>query len=1066
MLSGAPEPPLHHPHMSPSGLPMSSPYAPGLRSSPPNPNRGASKAVVRAACLSCRTAKRRCDGGQPVCGPCSSRGVTADSGGCTYVASKRGGPRFKGCTGEEAKKIKADKERRKLDQARKLSVGSVSGHHDFAEGHHLYSHASSGQADRSSVGSGRSTSLDEDTHMFHDFAVVNESLPTMQHRDRRMDPPSQSGSSPSSHAAAATSSWSGTSRPVVRMEASTVPSSISTPIHPNTRPSQPLSPYHVAYTQDVVDPVAISRANHTSEDGERNALSSANLEIWQKMQDVNGDGGAKMPERASLLEAIGLNDFYTRLEGLPKAGRVSDEDEEPVKVLPWDDSESNMLLDAADSEQQARYLLTSFFDKVYASAPVLLAPENLSSLAFWFSGKGPCALYAAIGALVTLRLPEHEAHRTLRGGYQNSPNGGEGAGMTRAEIAAHHARTSEFLLRRFSQQQAAAAAASFGLDPNALSSGCDPNESGRSLCQGPSDPELLRIEAAAAHTLLAHYHYGSGGHAAQRVAHDHALEAWNSLQGIRIDLQEGVPPKDPLTTSHFSWEQKQEWAKRVYWTSFAAASVTATTGGFKPISFTCNAVTALKLRPALETDVGAWGVFIRGAQHVARGYTALYDFEVLKGRTDLDQEEATREKARIFSEFSKLDRDMTAFSTYDPAWRSPTEGSTSQSASEQGLGFALRTAGKLMTAGATIIIHRGQAYANAHIFMDPQCGLPQAARLSPAEQERQAQLALSSAGTSQQNSRRPSVPYAGSTDVSMDMQISRPASPGENYLPPARLWHRSGSISLPPAGSGSPNEQITFCKPNSLDPHVAVLDANFIHDPIHSNGLDGNHHEAPTTTAMAAFQHFQAQQTAAAAQRDSGPNGGTSRSRFGGGASHARSTSDAASGPRGSSGSFTPGSGVTGNERYKYGPFEPEYSAEKCKWAADSMLESVPALLHGSPASDGLAHNVLGNTLQEAPSLPPWAACSYVLAGYALLMQCLIVQASRAWRHGDSNAADHPEALANGGAGDEMDEELARLRDQVMAIHDLLDRFALTFDIAKEYRKEVAVLLEVNKRLK
>lgn len=67
--------------------------------------------VVRAACLNCRSAKRRCDGVAPVCGPCQSRGIEA--GGCEFVSSKRGGPRYKGVKGSEAAKVKADKDKAK-----------------------------------------------------------------------------------------------------------------------------------------------------------------------------------------------------------------------------------------------------------------------------------------------------------------------------------------------------------------------------------------------------------------------------------------------------------------------------------------------------------------------------------------------------------------------------------------------------------------------------------------------------------------------------------------------------------------------------------------------------------------------------------------------------------------------------------------------------------------------------------------------------------------------------------------------------------------------------------------
>lgn len=153
----------------------------------------------------------------------------------------------------------------------------------------------------------------------------------------------------------------------------------------------------------------------------RSALSAANLEIWQKHQDSQsmddldldiGNLNAYDADGGMMPHDLSFDDFYARLESLPKAGQVGSGGTEFVDLTTWDTT-NNDILDAADSEQQARFLLTYFFDKVYSSAPVLLGAENMSSLAFWFSGKGPCALYAAIAALVTLRLPEHEAYRTL-----------------------------------------------------------------------------------------------------------------------------------------------------------------------------------------------------------------------------------------------------------------------------------------------------------------------------------------------------------------------------------------------------------------------------------------------------------------------------------------------------------------------------------------------------------------------------------------------------------------------------------------------------------------------------
>lgn len=1129
------------------------------------------KPVVRAACLSCRTAKRRCDGAQPVCGPCASRGVTAESAACVFVASKRGGPRFKGCTGEEAKRIKAEKEQKKLERAAGTgppsssasssrhdpSLSSMSPHYPasaLASQTHYFPHGPHDQMPRDPSKRG---------YDHHDASAIHP-----EQRARLESMPSSKASSSRDSATADLGGVQQSSHPLVSADsvAAHAITAAGGMHHSKQRPDQhTLSDWQAAKV-DTVSPADVfaslaahdfnalhqaSYAKGSAQGGNRpipvapyhqpavyengqSALSSANLELWQKIQNsAAGLQDVAVPTAASDMAPgqNGLGDFWSRLERLPKAGQVGDGGEDgPLKLLKFDSEDRNVPLDSADSEQQARFLLTAFFDKVYASAPVLLAPENLSSLAFWFSGKGPCALYAAISALVTLRLPEHEAYKTLRGGYQHGADGGQR--MTKAEIAAHHARTSQFLLRRFSQQQAAAAAASFGLDPNALSSGCDPEEGGRALCQGPTDPELLRIEAAAAHTLLCHYFYSAGGHAAQAVAHEHALEAWNSLQGIRIELQEDALPTTPLATSHFNWEQKQEWAKRVYWTSFAAASVTACTGGFHPIQFTCDAVTALKLRPALESDVGAWGVFIRGAQHVARGYTALYDLQALQDKKtkhqEISQEEYIQERARVYMGLCKLDRDMATFSAYDPAWRS--EPGTIFDSGQQSLGYALRTAGKLMTAGATVIIHRGQAFANAHIFMHPQCGLPKAARVQGAKlvshdvDQVVSSLENMNAGREYQ--------YSQQRDSSaMDLDTSSdPPSPSLSYAAPPlpdRLWHRSGSMSLPPAGAGSADSPMSQQQPQAPPPPPPRSFSSSSHS--HSQGAGSM---APSPAAASGFYNGGNEGSGHALQQfhlsgnGSGGEGGDTygsrrfsqqqRSSTGsGGGMGGSAHTDSPNSGSGAGGS-APGSRSFDDDAYAHGPFEPEHSVAKCKWAADSMLESVRTLMRSQTTEDGQTVFPLGNQADEAPSLPPWAACSYVLGAYCILMQCLVVQAARAWKRanasGRGNSADattatgqdtvmtpHARTAGGGESGggrsisslqgaapssvgstpvvaptpgtsvtqsqEELDGELRRLQEQVDAVYALLGRFAKTHNIAKEYQGEVGMLLDINRRL-
>lgn len=94
---------------APSASGSGSGSAMGSMPGPTSPVDQGQRPVVRAACLNCRSAKRRCDGVAPVCGPCASRGI--EDGGCNFVSSKRGGPRYKGVRGADAARVKAERDR-------------------------------------------------------------------------------------------------------------------------------------------------------------------------------------------------------------------------------------------------------------------------------------------------------------------------------------------------------------------------------------------------------------------------------------------------------------------------------------------------------------------------------------------------------------------------------------------------------------------------------------------------------------------------------------------------------------------------------------------------------------------------------------------------------------------------------------------------------------------------------------------------------------------------------------------------------------------------------------------
>lgn len=92
-------------------------------------DEAAGRTVTRAACLNCRTAKRRCDGAMPICGPCITRGIQpgteSSEGGCVFVASRRGGPRYKGVKGSDAEKIKREREAANQDKLAAAEAANV-----------------------------------------------------------------------------------------------------------------------------------------------------------------------------------------------------------------------------------------------------------------------------------------------------------------------------------------------------------------------------------------------------------------------------------------------------------------------------------------------------------------------------------------------------------------------------------------------------------------------------------------------------------------------------------------------------------------------------------------------------------------------------------------------------------------------------------------------------------------------------------------------------------------------------------------------------------------------------
>lgn len=227
------------------------------------------------------------------------------------------------------------------------------------------------------------------------------------------------------------------------------------------------------------------------------------------------------------------------------------------------------------------YRLADYYEHVYASCPVMLPANNLSTLAFHLSEDGPSHLLSAISAVLALRL-QSNAWRTLKthspwaatsdsdDGYQAPPL----ASAPANSIAAYHARTSLHLIKRHAKEQTARTAAS----------NTSLNSSGRPPSRNSTDAEVAQIEIVASFTLLSHYYYGSGQH---RRANACAAQAWSDAQSLSIQAlgssgfgigSGGVNVE--ASPSWFSQLQKQEWSRRVYWLSYCAVTVMSCTGGF------------------------------------------------------------------------------------------------------------------------------------------------------------------------------------------------------------------------------------------------------------------------------------------------------------------------------------------------------------------------------------------------------------------------------------------------------------------------------------------------------
>lgn len=904
-------------------------------------NGDSQRTVARAACLNCRTAKRRCDGVQPICGPCVNRGV--EQGGCNFVTSKRGGPRYKGVKGADAIKVKAERDRR-IREDQKLRKRAEKGESSKS----VRSNQNPTTSSNGGSGSTGSDSPHQNDIQQNQWGSSHYATPSNASYSYS---PAVFANVPSPHQGPTYSTPSSAQQYVQNPEGlgrdqqyyhNQAPhisnQQFMAPQQPAAFPAPPEQPMNnlPSAIPTASDPfgqpphsLPLSDAFPGFGSGE---LSFANLELWQRLQERDSGQG----------ESGQFSEFFSRLEVLPKAGIIGAGDcGDPLDVLmDWEGGQTGG--NVQDNEQGVRTLLSDFYELVYPACPVLPSPGSLPSLAFYFSGKGPCGLFAALSAVVALHLPDDETYKTLKASqhplqrYEGSPVGGSvvstHSNKPAEDVAAYHAKTSEFILHQYEEHQRTCF-----MDPSAT----NPFDG--------MDEELITIEAGAAHTLLCLYYYGSGKPLGHQRAYKHAVDGWNLMQKLDIQkkthewgIDEGK--EEPANSRKpFAAEIKLEWAKRVYWCSYAAATVMSCTGGFTPFGNPKDGVMDLQLRPSLE-DVSAWGVMVRGAQQVSRSYRLLYELDMLRTRviergtnmTGDEIQQTMNERQSIFNAMLKLDTEVGNYTRFDAGWRDPPPEPGDQGfiSADKELARSLKASGRLMTSGAMIILHRAQAFSNARVFMQPQCGIPQAGRL--------------------QNTQGHDI--GGNT-----------------------IMHRAEMVDLPAPRLG--------------------------YTPVHSQaGSDVGKHPSNSNGAHSRDQGQYAN------QEHTGP-------------SHPFLT-----------------------DRFAGGPFEPPHSLDRCRFAASTMVGTLPRILR----DDG-----------RVPKLPPYSACSYVLGAYSILMLTLLIQVRGEMAVHNQDGSKHSITIQGQELKRQVELHRAPVRDIILALR----KFANVWTKAADYEVEVSTLLTANEIL-
>ncbi|KAN0066162.1 hypothetical protein ACQY0O_000256 [Thecaphora frezii] len=971
--------------------------------------------VSRAACLSCRSAKRKCDGVRPVCGPCAQRGVSDDpshpDGACVYVASKRGGPRFKGVRGREAtKKVLDERERLRIEEEERTLK-------ERAKKAALFSSESGNDLRPPGLDEAPVYALPLAGSSFITLPGSNgKALPQQSTPDRSASP----GSDMHSYYSRMSSDNAGGLSPHTPLTPASARSDLGRDSTSDT--TQSAGVFAFGHQREALFQGNYFRETPSGCGGLFDDLSAANLDVWQKLH-----GQHALPTEA-------FASFYQKLENLPKAGVLSSgEADEPIiddfdmQSAHVDVTEASKSAAAVNSEQQARALLADYYELVYPGCPVMLPSGHLSSLAFHLSEDDSSALLASISSCVALQLPQSEVHRVVRRSmHLSDPDDKEAnAGLRalenapREEIALFHAKSAERLLLKKVAQLARRSENRGSHHQAGLTSTFAP------------DPELVRIKLVATHVLLSHYYYGI---TEQKRAFHHASQAWAHCQALSLDpsLSAAAAP------SWFSSTQKAEWARRAYWASYTAATVMSCTGGFTPLSVTRNSAADLSLLPGAGKELASWKVLAKGAQFVSRAYSTLHDLEAFRsdpahqlaaGHSQPRQHQQKWEA--IFSRMQGIDNDVMNYVRHDSAWPDDSCFEVAVKASRRTALFddendtrlkrSLRIAGKLMTSGALIILHRTQAFANAKIFVSTTCGLPGA--------------------------------LDSLSEGSVTSETAPPRAP-------------QGGVE----GANSPCIEATEA-------------------PV-AGELSGHKHES-----LRALGEMDSDRATKRPRTRPGRSMSTS--------SRSSSGSDSGGAPSisGSSSNHPKKVALTGHGipvLFSGGPFEPPLSLERCRFAASVMYTELPHICestfqHGRRESlgllpmEGLNLDLPKPASREewsAPSLPPFSACSLVLAAYVFLMETLHAQlAARGSEFAgvpdaklleDSKCLEAP-FLLNADPdrprqipkvqGKEALQLAIRLRHSITKIEHALEKFARAWDIAKSYVQEVSVLLEVNNSL-